>query len=98
MNSDTILFNRTVKHSLSMSSTILGDNMRYFMFKYGIYMSEWYGALSVLYGETQRHILNETSIVNMCTGIVIRDLCNAKDINVYIMPDNEYLSIIDGSG
>ena len=43
MNSDTILFDRTVKHSLSMSSTILGENTLYFMFKYGIYMSEWYG-------------------------------------------------------
>ena len=36
MNSDTILFNRTVKHSLSMSSTTLGESIRYFMFKYGI--------------------------------------------------------------
>ena len=49
MNSDTILFDRIVKHSLSMSSTTLGANIRYFMFKYGIYMSEWYGPLSVLY-------------------------------------------------
>ena len=45
MNSDTILFDRTVKHSLSMSSTTLGENIRYFMFKYRIYMSEWYGPL-----------------------------------------------------
>ena len=62
MNSDTILFDRTVKHSLSMSSTstTLGENIRYFMFKYGIYMSEWYGPLSVLNGKIQKHILNET--------------------------------------
>ena len=33
MNRDTILFNRTVKHSLSMSSTTLGENIPYFMFK-----------------------------------------------------------------
>ena len=93
MNSDAILFNRTVKHSLSMSSTTLGENIRYSTFKYGIYMSEWYGPLSVLYGKIQKHILNETSIVNKCTGIAIRDLCNARDSNVYILPDNEYLSI-----
>ena len=94
MNS-TILFYRTVKHSLSMSSTTLGENIRYFIFKCGIYMSEWYGPLSVFYGKIQRHILNETSIVNKCTGIAIRDLCNARDSNVYIMPDNEYISLID---
>ena len=95
MNSDIILFNRTVKHSLSMSSTTLGENIRYFMFKYGIYMSEWYGPLSELYGKIQKYIINETSIVNKCTGIAIRDLCNARDSNVYIMPDNEYPSIIE---
>ena len=35
------------------------------------------------------------SIENKYTGIAIRDLCNARDSNVYIPPDNEYLSIID---
>ena len=95
MNSDTILFNRTVKHSLSMSSTTLGRNIQYCMFKYGIYMSEWYGPLSVLHRQIQKHILNETSIANKCTGIAIRDICNARDSNVYIMPDNEYISIIE---
>ena len=49
MNSDTILFDRTVKHSFSMSSTALGENIRYFMFKYSNYMSEWYRPLSVLH-------------------------------------------------
>ena len=95
INSDTILFDRTAKYSLSMSSTTLGENIQYFMLKYGIYMSEWYGPLSVLYGKNQKHILNETSIINKCTGIAIRDLCNARDSNVYIMPYNEYISIID---
>ena len=57
-------------------------------------MSEWYGPLSVLYGKIKTHI-KRTSIVNKCTGIAIRDLCNARDSNVYIMPDNEYISIIE---
>ena len=95
MNSDTILFDRTVKHSLSMTSTTLGENIRYFMFKYGIYMSEWYGPLSVLHMKIQKHIIKETSINNKCTGTAIRDICNARDSNVYIMPDTEYISIID---
>ena len=86
---------RTVKHSLSMSSTTLGENIRYFMFKYGINMSEWYGPLSVLHMKIQKYIIKETSIINKCTGIAIRDICNARDSNVYIMPDTEYISIID---
>ena len=30
----------------------------------------------------QKHILNETSIVNKCIGIAIRDLCNARYSNI----------------
>ena len=58
-------------------------------------MSEWYGPLSVLHRKIQKHILNSTTIINKCTSIAIRDLCNARDSNVYIMPDTEYISIID---
>ena len=58
-------------------------------------MCEWYGPLSVLYGKIQKHVFNETSIVNKCTGIAIRHLYNARDSNAYIRPDNEYASIID---
>ena len=83
MNSDTILFNRTGKHSLSMSSTTLCENIRYFMFKYGIYMSEWYGPWSVFHRKIQKHIIKETSIINKCTGIAIRDLCNARVMYIY---------------
>ena len=95
MNSDTILFIRTMKDSLNMSSSNPGENIRYFIFIYGMYMSGWYGPLSVLYGKIQKRILNETTIVNKCIGIAIHDLCNARDSNVYIMPDNEYISIIE---
>ena len=35
------------------------------------------------------------SIANKCSGIANRDLCNARDSNLYIMPDNEYIYIID---
>ena len=64
MSSDTILFDRTVKHSLSMSSTTLCENMPYFMFKYVIYMSEWYGPLSVLHRKIQKkHPLSISALV-----------------------------------
>ena len=65
------------------------------MFKYGIYMSEWYGPLSVLHRKIQKYIIKETSISNKCTDIAIRDLRNARDSNVYIMADTEYICIID---
>ena len=51
--------------------------------------------LSCIYGKIQKHILNEIYFVNKCTGIAIRDLCNARYSNVYIMPDNESIYIIE---
>ena len=71
MNCDTTLLNRTIKHSLSMSSTILDENIGYCMFKYGIYMCERYGHNSVFYGKIQNDILSETSIINIYSCITI---------------------------
>ena len=50
-------------------------------------MNEWYGPLSVLHRQIQKHIIKETSIINKCTGIAIRDLCNARDNDVYVILD-----------
>ena len=40
-----------------------------------------------LWENSNAHI-NEASIANKYSGIAIRDICNARDSNVYIMPDN----------
>ena len=45
-------------------------------------------------GKFKSALIKETFIINKCTGIAIRDLCNARNSNVYIMPDTEYISII----
>ena len=47
-NSDCKLFDQIVKHSLRLFSTTLGENIRYFMYKYGICMSDWNKPISVL--------------------------------------------------
>ena len=76
LNSDCKLFDQIVKHSLSMSSTTLGENIRYFMYKYGICMSDWNKRINVLNHKILSHVLHETSIDHRYTGISIRDLCN----------------------
>ena len=54
-------------------------------------MSEWYGPLSVLQRKIQKkHPLSISALVLLFAIYV-----NARDSNVYIMPDNEYISIID---
>ena len=42
MNSKHTLYNSIVKYSLYNASTVIGENIRYLMSKYGIYEHEWY--------------------------------------------------------
>ena len=84
MNSDTILFNRTVKHSLSMSGTTLGENIRYFMFKYGIlYERMAWSFECALWGNSKAHI-NKTSIVNMLQWYCYWQIYVMLEIVMYI--------------
>ena len=50
-------------------------------------LSEWYGPLSVPHGKIQKHILNEASITNKCSGIAIREIAihiSCQIMNVFL--------------
>ena len=42
MNTEYTLFNNMIKISLFNMSTSIGENIKYFMYKYNITMSDWY--------------------------------------------------------
>ena len=48
MNSKHILFNNIIKFSLFNMSTTIGENIKYFMYKYNIAMSDWYNSFSYI--------------------------------------------------
>ena len=48
MNSEHILFNNIIKFSLFNMSTTIGENIKYFMYKYNITMSDWYNSFSCI--------------------------------------------------
>ena len=49
MNSNHTLYNSIVKYFLYNASTVTGENIRYFMSKYGIYEHEWYQPTCTIY-------------------------------------------------
>ena len=62
MNSDTSLFNITVKHSLSMSSTTLAEQYNMLCSNMVLY-ERMVRTFECVYGKIQKHI-NETYFVN----------------------------------
>ena len=48
-NSDNVLFSRICRYSVYNSDTTMGENIRYFMYKYNISYNDWYGNLSNIY-------------------------------------------------
>ena len=48
MNSEHILFNNIIMFSLFNISTTIGENIKYFMYKYNIAMSDWYNSFSYI--------------------------------------------------
>ena len=48
--------NYIVKLSLYNNSTTLGENIRYFMYKYKIYDYEWYESINVIFKKIDSYV------------------------------------------
>ena len=49
LNSSNQLYNQIVKYSLYNCTTIIGENVRYFMNKYDIFRDNWNGLINILF-------------------------------------------------
>ena len=58
MNGENKLYGSIVKLSLYNNSTTLGENIRYFMYKYKIYDYEWYDSINVIFKKIDRYVLS----------------------------------------
>ena len=56
MNSEHILFNRIIKFSLTNMSTTIGENIKYFMYKYNVTMSDWCNSFSYIDKKIDVHV------------------------------------------
>ena len=81
-NSDNVLFSRICRYSVYNSDTAMGENIRYFMYKYNISYNDWYGNLSNIYVKIDTHVRSITNYDNICIAGAIRELCEARDSGV----------------
>ena len=57
----------------------MGENIRYFMYKYKLLDSDWYGDLSKIYLKIDAHVHSITNYDDICIAGAIRELCEARD-------------------
>ena len=57
----------------------MGENIRYFMYKYKLLDSDWYGDLSKIYLKIDAHVHSITNYDDICIAGAIRELCEAHD-------------------
>ena len=81
-NSDNVLFSRIIRYSMHNSDTTIGENVRYFMYKYKIVYNDWSNDLSNLYNIIDNQIQLITQLDDICLAGAIRELCEARDSGV----------------
>ena len=75
------------------NSTTLGENIRYFMYKYKIYDYEWYDSINVIFKKIDRYVLSRLDEDVQCDAAAIRELCESRDSCDNLMFDHSELHI-----
>ena len=68
-------------------TTIIGENVRYFINKYDISRYDWNIPINILYNKMVLYSTQHTSINDICVATSIRELCKSRD--------SEYTNIFD---
>ena len=73
------LYNNIVTLSLNNVSITIGENMRYFMYKYMIQEYDWYESINIIYKKIDSYMLSHFNAQVQCDAAVIRELCESRD-------------------
>ena len=78
------------------SDTTIGENVRYFMYKYKIVYDDWFNNLSNIFNTIDSHIQNTTQLDDVCLADAIRELCESRDSGIVQFVDrNQICNMID---
>ena len=64
------------------TGTTIGENVRYFMYKYKIVYNDWFNDLSHIFNRIDNQIQLITPLDDICLAGAIRELCEARDSGV----------------
>ena len=92
LNSDNVLFSRICKYFVYNSDTTMGENMRYFMYKYNLMYDDWFSDLNDVYIKIEALVHNITKLDDVCVAGAVRELCEARDSRLPQFVDSNQLS------
>ena len=72
INSQNQLYNQIVKYSLYNCTTIISENVRYFINKYDIYRNDWNSPINMLYNKIDLYSTQHTLIDYIYVATSIR--------------------------
>ena len=93
INGENKSYGSISKLSLCNNSSTLGENIRYFMYKYKIYDYEWYESINVIFKKIDSYVLPRLGKDVRCDAIAIRELYESLDSCDDLMFDRGELHI-----
>ena len=81
---DTFYYHKNHYHIVFLSMdnmySTIGENMRYFMYKYKFSTNDWYRPLSFLNNKIDTYVNSTVNFDIVCTATAIKELCQARDM------------------
>ena len=79
INNNCKLYHNILNLSLNNVSTTIGENLKYFMYKYMIQEYDWYESINIIYKKIDSYMLSHFLAKVQCDAAVIRELCESQD-------------------
>ena len=99
LNSEYELYNIIVKYSMHNANSTLGENVRYFMYKYNLTLDDWNQNINNIYKKVDMYVNNHADHADRaveCVAIAIRELCDMRDSDdTQVFSDSELKFMID---
>ena len=74
----------------------MGENMRYFMYRYNLMYDDWFSDLNNIHIKIEAHVHNITKLDDVCVSGAVRELCEARDSGLpQFVDSNQLSSMID---
>ena len=90
------LCNKIVKYSMHNANSTLGENVRYFMYKYNLTLDDWNQNINNIYKKVDMYVNNHADRAVECVAIAIRELCDMRDSDdTQVFGDSELKFMID---
>ena len=70
----------------------LGENLRYFIYKYDLLYDDWFRDLNRIYVKVDDHVHSITNYDDVCIANAIRELCEARDSGLAQFVDDNQIS------